>query len=232
MFAEHHPQPTRGRRILAGSLVLHAVLLIWLLYPSEPMLLNPVFYRIGRNGTSTSHLYWTTPATDKSKFSSAPTATENYRRQRLGQNKIAFTPSPPPAKLQPRRLTPAKEQDNSPTQTLAKRGNGAPAGTPSGSLNGVIAYGPDIRPALPVTTSDPVVYPWQLPKSEGRVVIEITINERGEITNKIVLESLGPDIDNKCLAALDGWRFRPATKFGAPIRSKQDAVFPFHSTSM
>ena len=232
MFAELNPQAKRSRGILSGSIVLHAALLIWLLYPTEPMLLNPVFYRIGRNGTSVSHLYWPTPATDKSKFSSAPTATVNYQRQRLGQNKIAFAPTPPPAKLKPRPLSPAKEQDNSATQTLAQRGNGAPAGIPSGSLNGIIAYGPNIRPALPVTTSDPVVYPWQLPKFDGRVVIEITINERGQITNKVVLESLGPDIDNKCLAALDGWHFLPATKFGAPIPSKQDAVFPFHPQAM
>jgi len=42
-----------------------------------------------------------------------------------------------------------------------------------------------------------------------------------------VLQSLGPDIDTKCLAALDNWRFQPATRNGAPIPSKQDAIFPF-----
>jgi TonB family protein len=88
-------------------------------------------------------------------------------------------------------------------------------------------YGDEIRPALPIATSDPVVYPWQRPTSEGKVVIEITIDERGEIVRKTVLESLGPEIDNKCLAALENWRFQPATHNGVPIPSKQDAVFPF-----
>ena len=74
--------------------------------------------------------------------------------------------------------------------------------------------------------ADPVVYPWQRPDSEGKVVIEITIDERGEIVRKTVLQSLGPQIDNKCLAALENWRFQPATRNGAPIPSKQDAIFP------
>ncbi|HXX01030.1 MAG TPA: TonB family protein, partial [Candidatus Acidoferrales bacterium] len=76
-------------------------------------------------------------------------------------------------------------------------------------------------------TSDPVVYPWQLPEAAGNEVIEITIDESGQITRKIVLQSLGPEIDSRCLAALDNWRFHPATHNGSPIASKQDAIFPF-----
>ena len=72
-----------------------------------------------------------------------------------------------------------------------------------------------------------VVYPWQLPDYPGNEVIEITIDERGDIVRKTVLQSLGPDIDSKCLAALDNWHFQPATRNGAPIPSKQDAIFPF-----
>jgi hypothetical protein len=47
--------------------------------------------------------------------------------------------------------------------------------------------------------------------------------------NKTVLQSLGPDIDTKCLAALDNWHFHPATRNGTPIPSKQDAIFPFRA---
>ena len=90
-------------------------------------------------------------------------------------------------------------------------------------------FGDEIRPALPVATSDPVVYPWELPDSEGNVVIEITIDERGEIVRKTVLQSLGPNSMRKCLAALDNWHFQPATRNGAPIASKQDAIFPFRA---
>ena len=88
-------------------------------------------------------------------------------------------------------------------------------------------YGDEIIPALPIATADPVVYPWQRPTSEGRVIIEITIDETGAIICKTVLQSLGPEIDDKCLAALESWRFRPALQNGSPIPSKQDAIFPF-----
>jgi TonB family protein len=110
---------------------------------------------------------------------------------------------------------------------LSRLGHGAEAGLPYGGLPGGPIYGDEIRPALPIATSDPVVYPWQRPLSEGKEVIEITIDERGEITRRTVLQSLGPEIDDKCLAALENWHFQPATRNGVPIPSKQDAIFPF-----
>ncbi|PYX73964.1 MAG: hypothetical protein DMG78_07615, partial [Acidobacteria bacterium] len=120
-------------------------------------------------------------------------------------------------------------QDKSETQTLSALRHGAQAGLPYGTLTRGQLYGDEIRPALPVATSDPVVFPWQLPTAPGNEVIEITIDERGEIVSKTVLQSLGPDIDSKCLAALENWHFRPATRNGSPISSKQDAIFPFRA---
>ena len=82
-------------------------------------------------------------------------------------------------------------------------------------------FGDEIRPALPVATSDPVVYPWQLPDSAGNEVIEITIDERGEIVRKTVLQSLGPDIDSQVpgsageLALPSGHAQRRAHRFQA-----------------
>jgi hypothetical protein len=43
----------------------------------------------------------------------------------------------------------------------------------------------------------------------------------------MVVQSLGPAIDAKVLAALENWRFRPATRDGVPIPSKQDVVYHF-----
>jgi len=122
-----------------------------------------------------------------------------------------------------------EEEDKSQTQTLSDMGHGARAGQLYGTLNRGQLYGEEIRPALPIQTSDPVVWPWQLPDVAGNEVIEITIDERGDITAKKVLQSLGPDIDTKCLAALENWRFHPATRNGSPIPSKQDAIFPFRA---
>jgi hypothetical protein len=41
------------------------------------------------------------------------------------------------------------------------------------------------------------------------------------------VQSLGPAIDAKVMAALENWRFRPATRDGVPIPSKQDVVYHF-----
>ena len=164
-----------------------------------------------------------------SSTNSSDSASEVYRHQRLGHEKLAWRPTRTQAKLPspPVPLTPSGAEDNAKTATLSMLGHGAPAGLPYGTQPGGPIYGDEIRPALPIATSDPVVYPWQRPDSEGKVIIEITIDERGEIVRKKVLQSLGPEIDNKCLAALENWRFQPATHNGVPIPSKQDAIFPF-----
>jgi len=86
----------------------------------------------------------------------------------------------------------------------------------------------EIRPALPVTTSEPLVSPEELHGlTEGNVVVEITIDENGNIVSRTIVQSLGPAIDEKVLAALDNWHFRPATRDGVPIPSKQDVVYHF-----
>jgi len=62
---------------------------------------------------------------------------------------------------------------------------------------------------------------------QGDVVIEITIDDAGNIVEMKVVRSLGTVIDQKVLAALRNWRFRPATRDGAAIASKQDVYYHF-----
>ena len=214
---------------MAGSLALHGVLFAWMLHTPEPRLLQAASVALGHNGRVLSPIYFPVQSPDDSSTSSSDSATQVYRHQRLGHEKLVWTATAATA----RRPTPAATlsqsgaEDSAKTATLSKLGHGAQAGLPYGSLPGGPIYGDEIRPALPVRTADPVVYPWERPESEGRVIIEITIDERGEIVRKTVLQSLGPEIDNKCLAALDNWHFQPATHNGVPIASKQDAIFPF-----
>jgi len=211
-----------------SSVAAHVVLLAWLLHEPEPMLLNPAFVASGENGTSVTRLYWATQHPDNSKNSSSDLAKQRYRHDRLGP-KLAFKAPMQLAKLppMPESTARAEAQDDSKTQTLSALGHGAQAGPRYGTLANGPLYGDEIRPALPIQTSDPVVYPWQLPEYPGNEVIEVTIDERGNITNKVVLQSLGPEIDTRCLAALENWHFQPATHNGTPIASKHDAVFPF-----
>jgi hypothetical protein len=230
MFAQLSSASGRsGRWFRLASVALHGVVLVWLLHPPQALRLQPNSVLLGKNGASVTRLYWSSKNPDNSAFSSADAAAERYRHERLGAkltykkpNKSSKLPAQTP-------VTPANKQDNAPAQTLSVRGHGAQAGTPYGGLYRGSLFGDEIRPALPVATSDPVVYPWQLPGYAGNEVIEITIDENGEIVAKTVLQSLGPQIDQKCLVALENWHFHPATRNGAPIRSKQDAIFPFHA---
>jgi TonB family protein len=229
MFAQLNPGTSTQQRMLAASLALHGLLFAWLLHSPEPQLLTASSLAIGHNGKVATRLYFPTQSPDDSTTTSADRASELYRHQRLGHAKLTWKPTSMQAKLPmpPVPLAASPVEDSANTATLSKLGRGAPAGLPYGSVPGGPVYGDEIRPALPITTADPVVYPWQRPDSEGKVVIEITIDERGEIVRKTVLQSLGPEIDNKCLAALENWRFQPATHNGIPIPSKQDAIFPF-----
>jgi TonB family protein len=225
MFAQLSPGTGRRQKwFLAASVAAHAVLLACLLRPLEPILLNPVSMLVGHNGHSVTRIYWATKSPDNSEHSSSDKATQRYQRQRFSHDQLALN-APQPARPSPA-ATHTEKQDESPTQSLSAMGHGVQEGVPYGTLHGQLSN-IDVRPALPIATSDPVVYPWQLPTSPGNEVIEITIDERGEITNKVVLQSLGSAIDSKCLAALENWHFHPATRNGAPIPSKQDAIFPF-----
>ncbi len=230
MFAQLKLEASRDqRRLVGGSLALHALLFAWLLHSPEPQLLNLNSVAIGHNGRVLARLYFPTQISDDSDTSSSDSASQVYRHQRLGHEKLILRQNPAQTKLPLPQLplARAEAQDDAQTATLSKLGRGAPAGHPYGTVPGGPVYGDEIRPALPVTTSDPVVYPWQRPESEGKVIIEITIDERGEIVRKTVLQSLGPAIDKQCLAALENWHFQPATRNGTPIPSKQDAIFPF-----
>jgi len=230
MFSQINPATARRQRwLLTGSLLAHAAILAWMLHAPEPQLLNPSSVALGQNGKSVTRLYWSSKNFDDSSHSSSDLATQRYRHERLGQKLAWKAPAQSKTSAPQTPLAKAEAEDNSKTQTLSAMGHGAQAGLPYGTLTRGQLYGDEVRPALPTATSDPVVYPWQLPDSPGNEVIEITIDERGEIVHTAVLQSLGPDIDNKCLAALENWHFHPATRNGTPIASKQDAVFPFRA---
>ncbi len=229
MFAQLNRGSATQRNHLAVSLVLHAAVFAWLLYSPEALLLQPTSVALGRDGRVLSRVYFPSQNPDDSTTNSSDRATQKYRHQHVGHKKLIWKPTAAETKLSMPQsvMAPPSGGDDAKTATLSKLDHGNTAGPRYGSLPGGPIYGDEIRPALPVETSDPVVYPWERPDMEGKVVIEITIDERGEITHETVLQSMGSEIDNKCMAALEKWHFQPATKNGVPIASKQDAIFPF-----
>jgi TonB family protein len=103
----------------------------------------------------------------------------------------------------------------------------------SGSLNGSASSGPskgiEATPAIPLMFPDPDIYPWQVNGLQGDVIVEVTIDERGSVSDMRLLQSLKREIDEKCIATLRNWRFRPAMLDGVAIASRQDVHFHFPS---
>ncbi|PYV51348.1 MAG: hypothetical protein DMG92_04785 [Acidobacteria bacterium] len=106
----------------------------------------------------------------------------------------------------------------------------ARAGAPEGSLAQGPVSGVEASPALPLVFPDPSIYPWQLPKGlQGDVIVEVTIDEGGNVTATRVIQSLQREIDDKVIATLKNWRFKPALVDGMAISSRQDVHFHFPS---
>ena len=221
--------PRKQGRWQLLSLAAHGVVLAWLLHAPQPQLLTPASVALGENGRVLARLYFPSRSPDNSTTSSSDSAREVYRHQRLGHEKLMWKRTDSSARAAQLPLSPSEAEDQAKTQTLSNLGHGASAGLPYGTLSRGATFGEEIRPALPVTTADPFTYPWELPEAEGNVVVEITIDERGEIVRKTVLQSMGTKLDEKVLAALENWHFHPATRNGIPIPSKQDAIFHFRA---
>ena len=140
--------------------------------------------------------------------------------------------APPQAQVHPTPkkvlLKPKKKQQEKVEQAKAEV-EVPRAGTPYGSLYQGPGSGRDARPALPLVFPDPSVYSWQLAGLQGDVIVEVTIDEHGNVTETKVLQSLRDEIDQKVLATVRNWRFRPATVDGIAISSRQDVHFHFPS---
>jgi protein TonB len=109
-----------------------------------------------------------------------------------------------------------------PEKTVAR------VGTEYGSVGST--SGTEARPAFPLVFPDPAVFPWQVPNGlTGDVIVEVTIDEQGTVTDTRLLQSLKPDIDERVVATVRNWRFRPATVDGVAISSRQDVHFHYPS---
>jgi len=213
-----HPQ----RRGLHASLLAHVVLVVALLIPSTPIFVRPSTTLAGKNGTSTVYLY----------IPSQSATSAVAQELNIEENRHLLLPTPPPKKKQELRKKPALART---PQELHEAESAPSIQPPAGSLYGSLSYGKsngsEVRPAIRVSGSEPAVYPWDLGNApEGNIIVEVTIDERGNITNKVVLQSLNPIIDHKVLAALEDWHFLPALRDGDAISSKQDIYYhyPIH----
>jgi protein TonB len=201
----------KPRRPLPVAIAIHVIFFILLLRGRTPIFVAPTATLGGIHGATVTHLYW-------AKGTSELAAIEK-----------AAAPRHPLVWRKPQRTEVNNSAAEEASQTETASAAPSPtAGSPYGSLSDGASSGEEVRPALPAVTSEPRVNPEDLTGiSEGNVVVEITIDESGAIVSKAVMRSMGPAIDAKVLAALESWRFHPATRDGVPIPSKQDVVYHF-----
>jgi len=210
MFTPLYPAvPKRQAAWLSVSLALHFVFLAWLLHSPAPIFVAPSSVVKGQSGSSLTRIYF---GGDSGVSQEQPKPRLTWQRPQKNAN--AHRLAPPPPKF---------EVGN---ETASIRPNGPAAGSLYGSLSYGTSTGPEIRPALPIVSPDPV-FGSDATGIQGDVIVEVTIDEQGTIVQKVVLHSLGPAVDDRVLAALEKWQFTPAAKNGVPIPSKQDVYYHF-----
>lgn len=211
MFTQPERKNDRWRLSLLVSFVLHCGVLYLLVPVIHPKFLTPSSVAFGHGGASTELLVYL-PRQGSDLAASAKAAPEKPLSLRAPRVRKPTTP-------------PAAAQDGKAGQNAVAR-----AGSPYGSLlNGPIS-GHDVRPALPVIFADPAISRSELPAGiEGNVIVEITIDAQGIVVDTKVLQGLGHGIEEKVVAAVRNWRFRPATVDGVATPSQQDVYFHFPS---
>jgi len=127
-----------------------------------------------------------------------------------------------PKAIARKREEPSKTSADAPDVT-------ARAGSPYGvHIPGTPFTGPAIMPALPQVFPDPLVARSDLPPGvEGDVIVEVTIDEQGNVTDLKLAQGIGYGIDEKVLAVLRRWHFRPATRNGFNIVSQHLVHFHY-----
>lgn len=204
--------PWRRSTCLSLSVLLHCVLLTWLVHRATPAFLAPSSILGGERGTQITHLYWQ---------GNASRSADGPQQERLTFHRPRNTGKHPTA-------VPSKFAVENESSALRESEPGRPAGSPYGSLSEGTLTGYEVRPALPVFTYDPMVDRSELPAGfEGNIIVEITIDEQGNVVQEVVTQSIAPAVDAKVLAAVRQWRFRPATRDGVAIASKQDVYYHF-----
>ncbi len=227
MFSQSQPDSgMRGRLPQIGSLLAHGALLVWMLQGPRPMILTPTSLKAGIQNGAVTQLYWPNRGGESAASSEAQT------NKRISQTALLNWRSPHETKRRRHGLSVSTEDAQMP-QPTQQASSLPPVGSPFGSSAFGLYAGADVRPALPVVSRDPFVSIGEVGEGvEGDVVVEITIDEKGNIVEKKVVRSLNPVVDMKVLAALEAWRFQPATRNGIAIESKQDVSYHYPSAAV
>jgi TonB family protein len=219
-------QPRQQGWTLTSSLVFHAVLFFWLLHPAAPIFVQPSGVRQGERGTSMAPIYLSrngqkdTDGRLSSRRPESPPAEHSAAQLRL--------PHPSDRRPSEHKVLEASNEQEAFQLERNEAERAKSAGSPLGSVAEGPNTGQEVRPALPIFGPQPQVASSELPPGlAGDVVAEITIDELGNVTRVLLIQPIGYGIDQKVLAILPTWHFKPATRDGVAIASQQDVYFHF-----
>lgn len=226
MFFQFHNGRSQGPGgPTLGSLLFHAAVLAWILHSPAPRFIAPSSIVRGVHGGVVTQLYWPASPSGNRPSLTPPNSTRSSAAVSPSRQKLVWRKAEGRSPEVISQSTSREAGQSGPGNQVSAP---LPAGSAYGSLSHGSSIGEEIRPALWASGGDPVIEAAELsPGVEGNVVVEITIDERGNVVRTLVLQSLGPAIDTKVVAALENWRFRPATRDGLPIPSKQDVYYHF-----
>jgi TonB family protein len=216
MFAPVEPGGGWLRRsALLISFGLHVAAITLLLHHPEPRILKGLASLRGNGGRG---LALTTISLPGESIAATPKKMEEERQER-GVFPKPHQKTPPPvveSKAQP----PTTDQSLSP---------GMP-GYILGSLSSGFVNEHDVHIALTLVAPDPPIVRAKLPEwIRGDVIVEITIDERGNVVQTLVLQTVGYGLEAVVVDTLRQWRFTPARVDGVAVASRQDVHFHFPS---
>jgi outer membrane biosynthesis protein TonB len=97
-------------------------------------------------------------------------------------------------------------------------------------IPGAPLTGHEIIPALPQVFPDPAISRADLPPGvQGDVIVEVTIDENGNVVETWLIRGIGYGIEDRVLATLHQWHVRPASKDGVTIASQHIVTFHYPS---
>jgi len=213
MWEQANLEPRRmSRKSFVVSFVLHLIVLGALSYKVVPVLLPSPSLR-GNGGRAQTTIALVSPG--ESVLKAIETADSNPDKHLVAPHKTKKKKAPPkPAAVQ-----------------AAVSADALQPGMPGfilGSLTEGFISNHDVRVALPVVAPDPPINRSRLPDwIRGDVVVEVTIDEQGNVTNTVVLEKVGFGLEDKIVATLRQWHFTPAKVDGVAVASRQDVHFHF-----
>ncbi len=219
MWANYNQALPRRTASLGMSLILHGILITWLCWRPTPQFVQPSSVRLGEGGTSVTPIYFAHKGIEEVLPGAA--ASRNHSSAIRYSKKRRDTPNDEARSVQQADARSAGIATRSQTQGLQ-------VGSRYGSLAEGPSMGEEVKPALPVYGPQPQIAAYEIPSGlEGDIVVEITIDEQGKVTQTSLLRGLGHGLDEKVLAVLPTWHFHPATRDGVPIPSRQDVYFHF-----